>query len=533
MKTKLFPFAIWLFSSIAPLGAQTCTAPPTGLVGWWPGDGHYFDLVGTNHGAPSGDVSFATGKVGSSFSFDGLSQFVRIPNLASLNPPANFSIEAWVYPTRSANQIIFAKWGDAGDYDNQRSYNLMLTDNNAVQFAISDAANQQNGAFHVFNTPTNAIALNVWTHVVAVYDQSTGTRRIYVNGVAKAERTDAPITVLNGSATAGLGAYLRQSTVAAAFFQGQIDEVSFYQRGLSSNEVVAIHTVGSAGKCKPPLPVTAGRISWWPGEDSAEDIVGPNSATSFGNAGYASGLVSRAFDLDGINGYLQVPSPLGLPLGSQSRTLMLWFKTPRDLVANTDSALAQYGSPVNEQMFGLITSGNAPGKLYFFGYNRDLAGTNQLIKNVWYHAAATYDGTTVTLYLNGQPEGSRAVTLNTVLNPDGLTIGYRPGGAKWEGQLDEVMLFNRALAPNEVAAIYAAGTNSIVPPPTLAVSFVSGGVQLSWPASAEGYALVSRPDLAPGNWETVTNAPALNGSRKEVLVPAATASQRFFRLLAQ
>ena len=64
----------------------------------------------------------------------------------------------------------------------------------------------------------------------------------------------------------------------------------------------------------------------------------------------------------------------------------------------------------------------------------------------------------------------------------------------------------------------------------LAVSVATGGVLLSWPASAEGFGLVSRSDLATGTWETVTNAPSLNGTRKEVLLPTATPAQRFFRL---
>ena len=54
--------------------------------------------------------------------------------------------------------------------------------------------------------------LNTWTHVAGVYDQSTGTRRIYVNGVNVASRTDAPITVLNTSANVGIGAVLQGNT---------------------------------------------------------------------------------------------------------------------------------------------------------------------------------------------------------------------------------------------------------------------------------------------------------------------------------
>jgi hypothetical protein len=489
----------------APPGrAQTCTAPPAGLVAWWSGDGHFFDLAGTNHGAPSGGVSFAAGQVGPSVRLDGLSQFVRIPNSASLNPPGSFSIEVWLYPTRSANQILFAKWGDAGDYANQRSYTLLLTADNAVQFAISDAANQLNIAFHVFNTPANLIPLNAWTHVVAVYDQSTGTRRVYLNGVLKAERTDAPITVLNASAAAGLGAYLRQSTVPAAFFRGQMDEVSFYLRGLSANEVAALYAAGSAGKCKSCFPLPAGLVSWWPGENSGIDVAGTNHAVGVGGLGFAPGRVNQAFNLDGVSAFAQAPSPTGLPLGSQPRTVALWFRTPRNLTASTESALFQYGSDVNAQMFGLITSLNAPGKLYFFAYNRDLAGTTLLASEVWYHAAVTYDGATVTLYLNGQIEGSKSVVLNTVLSAAGLTLGHRPGGGKWQGQLDEVMLFNRALTPGEVAALHAAGSAGgcrIPSRPSLASARVGEALGLWWPSQVGfSYQLQSTTNLHAASW---------------------------------
>ena len=58
----------------------------------------------------------------------------------------------------------------------------------------------------------------------------------------------------------------------------------------------------------------------------------------------------------------------------------------------------------------------------------------------------------------------------------------------------------------------------------------SGGVLLSWPANASSFGLTSRTSLTSGTWETVTNAPSLNGDRKEVTLPANTPVQRFFRL---
>ena len=253
---------------LAPLvGPWPTNSLPAGIAAWWPGDGHCQDVVGTNHGTAVGGGGFTTGRVGPAFSLNGVNQYVRIANSPDLNPAASFSVDAWVFPTQTANQMVLGKWGDSGDYDYQRSYALMLTTDNAAQFAISDAAHQADGAFHVFNSPANAVPLNAWTHVAGVYDHVTGTRCLYINGVLRAARTDPPITVLNGVAAAALGAYLRSSALPAAFFMGQIDEVAFCQRAYSSNEVAAIYAAGSAGRALPPVltatPNAGGvQLSW-------------------------------------------------------------------------------------------------------------------------------------------------------------------------------------------------------------------------------------------------------------------------------
>ena len=146
------------------------------------------------------------------------------------------------------------KWGGTGDYDSQRSYVFQALTNGSLIFAIADAARQGDGAFQTFLTPAHVLPFNAWTHVAAVYDQSTGTRRIYVNGVNVASRTDAPITVLNSIANAGIGAYLLSSTTPTEFFNGLLDEVSFYSRALSGAEIGAIYNAGSAGKCSSVSP---------------------------------------------------------------------------------------------------------------------------------------------------------------------------------------------------------------------------------------------------------------------------------------
>jgi hypothetical protein len=99
-------------------------------------------------------------------------------------------------------------------------------------------------------------------------------------------------------------------------------------------------------------------------------------------------------------------------------------------------------------------------------------------------------------------------------------------GRYFNGLADELMCFNRPLSPEEVAALYFNQGG----PLQLSIQSVPSGVLLSWPASAASFGLVSRTNLTSGAWESVTNAPSLNGDRKEVLLPANTPAQRFFRL---
>jgi hypothetical protein len=120
--------------------------------------------------------------------------------------------------------------------------------------------------------------------------------------------------------------------------------------------------------------------------------------------------------------------------------------------------------------------------------------------------------------------------LPPVNNARPLLLGYFWGGGVpqrfFRGALDEIMVFNRPLSPAEVASLYYNQGG----PLQLNIQSTSGGVLLSWPASATSFGLVSRTSLTAGAWASVTNAPSLNGDRKEVLLPANTPAQRFFRL---
>ena len=208
-------------------------------------------------------------------------------------------------------------------------------------------------------------------------------------------------------------------------------------------------------QCTPP---PSGLVSWWSGDSHPFDLVGLNNGTLQGGATYAAGKVGQAFSLDGVNDYVQIVAPAGLPVGNAPRSMDLWFRTPRNLSLQPNSGLVQYGTPTNGQMSALVTSTNCPGKLIFYGHNADLCGTTTILPDTWYHGAVTYDGTTLSLYLNGTLEAQEPKSLNTVMDANGFTIGNRVGFPLWQGLIDEVEIYNRALSAEEIAAIYAAGS---------------------------------------------------------------------------
>ena len=82
-------------------------------------------------------------------------------------------------------------------------------------------------------------------------------------------------------------------------------------------------------------------------------------------------------------------------------------------------------------------------------------GTAALVSGTWYHAAVTWDGTTVRLYLNGVEEDNWAERSLSTPSADTFQIGCHSSGFRhFDGVLDDVRLHSRALCADEVAAVY-------------------------------------------------------------------------------
>jgi hypothetical protein len=442
-----------------------CVTPPAGLVAWWPGQGNANDIAGTNNGTLSSGASFASGKVGQAFNFDGVSGYVEVASNSNLNAAASFSIEGWIFPRQDRAQVILSKWADSPAHPNQRSYCFQTFGNRTLFFSISDWAHQWDVPFESFYTTNNVFALNAWSHVAAVYDQPAGARRIYVNGVKVAERIDVPITVTNSTAEVVIGAAFSAGP-ADSFFDGLIDELSFYSTALSTAEIQAIYNAGNAGKCVTPpsncIPPPSGLVGWWPGEGNANDVLGTNNGTLSGGVTFTNGRVNQAFNFYPAGGTVIVPDSPSLRLSDQL-TMEAWINTrtlsgPDGYVIVSKVSIASGNNGYQlvlsgNQLLGLF---NSPGE----SWPSEIILSGPIIATgVWYHVAFTYDQSAMKLYCNGQPVATNVIGPHVIATSTSeLRISGADNHVYFDGLIDEPSVYNRALSASEIVALYAAGS---------------------------------------------------------------------------
>ena len=112
------------------------------------------------------------------------------------------------------------------------------------------------------------------------------------------------------------------------------------------------------------------------------------------------------------------------------------------------------------------------------------------LAQTWAHVAATFDGTTARLYLNGVQVASGAFTLNAAGEASNMGIGCVTGGGAgfagngevFLGDMDDVCIFNRALSLDEVSLVMAGygGNAASKPSPKDGATDVPQDVVLSW-----------------------------------------------------
>jgi concanavalin A-like lectin/glucanase superfamily protein/Big-like domain-containing protein len=226
----------------------------------------------------------------------------------------------------------------------------------------------------------------------------------------------------------------------------------------------APRTVTVSNTSTPPPTVSIPPLAHWTFDEGAgvtafDSSANGHNGTIDGAAWTTSGKLNGALNFDGSNDFVDVGT--WDVLGS-AITLAMWFKA--DDFGISDARLLTKSTNTAEQdhyfMLSTIQSGGM--KLRFrlktAGTTHTLvANSGTLSVGEWIHAAAVYDGSQMRLYKDGVEVGSRskagALSTNSTVK---IRIAQNPNGyGSFDGLMDDVRVYNRALTPAEIQQLAA------------------------------------------------------------------------------
>ena len=180
-----------------------------------------------------------------------------------------------------------------------------------------------------------------------------------------------------------------------------------------------------------------------------KDLSGNGHYGFIRNVTPAKGKFGAAVNFTGKSASKVSGPDASLPSGSAPSTISLWFST-RTIYYNF---LFTYGTPAANQLRGLAIF--QPNTLSFFRWEYDALDVGHLpfTTNEWHHFVASYDGEKAAIYLDGEKKGEKAFQTKTVLSQYLLGKSYEQRGY-FDGLIDELIVFNRALSDGEIKALY-------------------------------------------------------------------------------
>jgi hypothetical protein len=487
MKKTLYVLACTLCTLLVlPAAAQVPSYVPTdGLVGWWPFNGNANDESGNGNDGVVNGATLTEDRFGisnSSYSFDGISNFIQTADSPSLSFIDDFTISAWIKqstPTTNYNTILNKRLG--GNWSYNLSISNVLGGSGEELNKLTSGRRNNDGAqteYRFSNAPTS---FDSWQHMLVVVKNDTlkfyldGADAGYINGYNGTggyvpEGNSFSIPMINQPVGITIGDC---NCGGSEHMNGLIDDIAIYNRALTSQEIQNLYTGTTQPPCVSlPSNLQQGLVGYWPFCGNANDESGNgndgvvNGATltedRFGNA-------NAAYGFDGSN-FITISDNDNLDLVSDF-SISSWFNAnsfpgnnfggPINLIAckrnstpsNIIDGFGGYGiwetngaHVVSTQSFPNAGTQNYPSTDF------NIQTSN------WYSYTVTYNDTTDSLiyFLNGQVIFQESVPLDIQNNPYDLFLGALGSTPTYffDGSLDDIGIWNRALTAEEVQELY-------------------------------------------------------------------------------
>jgi len=211
-----------------------------------------------------------------------------------------------------------------------------------------------------------------------------------------------------------------------------------------------------------PTPFT----SYYYGGSVYKDLVGSNNGTLVNRLTYSS-VNGGSLSFDGVNDHVSFSSASELQfLNRLPYTLEVWMYPTANPGASTWTGIfnREDSSVGSRDGYNIYLNGSASSTFYLTT-ERFCTGTGTQVVytyndsdllNIWHHVVATYDGTTLRLYRNGEQLNSATSTGNITNTSKTLEIGRRGGGSYFNGRLTGQKIYNKSLTASEIKQNFVA-----------------------------------------------------------------------------
>ena len=438
--------AITTVAALAVFFTLSAMAADPGLVlhyGFEEGQGDIAkDLSGNGNNGKLHKARWVKGAFGSALEFNGIDSFVDCGSNPTLDTTTTGSLSVWFYPTHDLGGGLVVRV-TGNDWPDER---LVLThyQKSRLLWAIADGK-------RYITTANIDVPLNAWTHVVMSFD---GRRvALYVNGKlshvqAQAYNPDVKGVPLVIGKSSGLG---------HDYFKGMIDDVRIYNRALSDAEVQSLFAQdsnGRDGRIERSMDLNKGLSVHYTFDEGdgnvAKDVSGNHNDGLIKEASWTKSPKGNALKFDGTSGRVGIEKAPAFDRSGDG-TLTAWVKLAAPLYPDRNTNWTIFDNEVYIHRSGsILRIDGGSSKLFYRGTNA-IVSNKTLDNNTFYHVAAVRRGNNISLFL----DGIRDTTAESALpGPPEKPFTISADSQAFNGILDEVRIYDRALSNAEVMAIY-------------------------------------------------------------------------------
>jgi hypothetical protein len=423
-----------------------------GPVGHWKMDEKSgttaYDISGNgNHGTLTNGPTWTEGKYGGAVEFDGVDDYVN-GNLESSY--SDYTVGGWVNRNgiQSANYPVFVAFGTYSP-----GFYLEFNDNDYVSY-------YRNGISVQTFFPLSDITINNWHYIV--FKKEDSTISAYLDGKFKNSITDTDSLdnsfILNGD-KAGVTPNI------TTHWGGKMDDFKIYNYARTQKQILEDMNAGRPAQNKP--------VAYWKFNEgygtTAYDSAGNNNGTINGAIWTNEGKFGKGLSFDGVDDYTQVSYSSELNL-TEAVSVSAWFKAD-DFSTTGGVAIGYLVGKAHNYILGFDTSSHAT----FLAYPSSgsplyiEAKTGVLSAETWYHVIGVFDGVNNKIYLNGELKDSVNIGEKLDSSTDNILIGGLPNDTRnFDGQMDEIKVYNYALSEDEIKKDYNQGKTLVMGSPKTA-----------------------------------------------------------------